>query len=274
IAEGVTTIEIKSGYGLDMASELKMLRVARKLGEEFPVRVKTSFLAAHALPPEFKGRADDYISHICEEMLPAAAEAGLVDMVDGFCEHIGFSADQMRRVFEAAKAHNLPVKLHAEQLSDQKGAELVAEFGGLSADHVEFISEAGVEAMAKAGVVATLLPAAFYFLKETQKPPIDAFRKHGVKMAVATDSNPGTAPVESLLLTANMACTFFGLTVEEALQAITCHAAKALGIQKETGVLEEGKHADFAIWDIGEPAELVYRIAANPCIGRVFNGRR
>lgn len=274
MAEGVTTIEIKSGYGLDTESELKMLRVAKKLGEWHPVRVRTTFLAAHALPPEYKGRADDYITHICEEMLPAAVEAGLVDAVDGFCEHIGFSNAQMRRVFEAAKKHNLPVKLHAEQLSDQQGAELVAEFGGLSADHIEFLSEQGVQAMAKAGTVATLLPAAFYFLGETQKPPMDMLRQHKVPMAIATDSNPGTAPIESLLLTMNMASTFFGMTVDEVLRGVTVHAAHALGLQKHIGTLALGKRADFVLWGVAEPAELVYRIGVNPCRERVYGGRR
>lgn len=274
MAEGVTTVEIKSGYGLDTENELKMLRVARKLGEWHPVNIRTTFLAAHALPPEFKDRADDYISHICEEMLPAAAEAKLVDAVDGFCEHIGFSVSQMRRVFEAAKKHNLPVKLHAEQLSDQQGAELVAEFGGLSADHIEFLSEQGVAAMAKAGTVATLLPAAFYFLRETQKPPMQALRKHGVAMAVASDSNPGTAPIESLLLTMNMASTCFGMTVAEVLRGVTLHAAKALGVQHRIGTLAVGKRADFGLWAVSEPAELVYRIGVNPLRERVYGGRR
>lgn len=274
MAEGVTTIEIKSGYGLDTESELKMLRVAKKLGEWHPVRVRTTFLAAHALPPEYKGRADDYITHICEEMLPAAVEAGLVDAVDGFCEHIGFSNAQMRRMFEAAKKHDLPVKLHAEQLSDQQGAELVAEFGGLSADHIEFLSEQGVQAMAKAGTVATLLPAAFYFLRETQKPPMDMLRQHKVPMAIATDSNPGTAPIESLLLTMNMASTFFGMTVDEVLRGVTVHAAHALGLQKHIGTLALGKRADFVLWGVAEPAELVYRIGVNPCRERVYGGRR
>lgn len=273
MAEGVTTIEIKSGYGLDVENEMKMLRVARRLGVEFPVHIRTSFLGAHALPPEFDGKADDYIAHVCEDMLPAITAENLADAVDGFCEHIGFSHAHMRRVFEAARAHGLPVKLHAEQLSDQRGAELVAEFGGLSADHVEYISEAGVAAMAKAGTVAVLLPAAFYCLKETTKPPIDWFRKHGVAMAVATDSNPGTAPVESLLLAMNMACTLFGLTMDEAFEGVTTHAATALGIAAETGTLAIGKRADFVLWDVQEKAELVYRIGANPCIARVVGGQ-
>lgn len=272
MAEGVTTVEIKSGYGLDLPNELKMLRVARKLGEQHPVRVCTTFLAAHAVPPEFAGREDDYISYICEEMLPAAAEVGLVDAVDGFCEHIGFSVQQMRRVFEVAARYGLSVKLHAEQLSNQHGAELVAEFGGLSADHVEFLTEAGAEAMAKTGTVAVLLPAAFYFLRETQKPPLELLRRHGVPLAVATDCNPGTAPIESLLLAANMACMLFGLTVSEVLRGITCNAARALGLHHRTGSLATGKRADFVVWDIAEPAELPYRLAANPCRERVFGG--
>lgn len=274
MAEGVTTVEIKSGYGLDTESELKMLRVARKLGEWHPVNVRTTFLAAHAVPPEYKDRADDYITHICEEMLPAAVEAGLVDAVDAFCEHIGFSNAQVRRVFEAARKHGLPVKLHAEQLSDQQGAELVAEFGGLSADHIEFLSRQGVAAMARAGTVATLLPAAFYFLRETQKPPMAGLREHGVRMAVATDSNPGTAPIESLLLTMNMACTFFGMTVDEVLRGVTVNAAHALGLGEHIGTLAVGKRADFVLWNVAEPAELVYRIGVNPCRERVFGGRR
>ena len=272
MTDGVTTIEIKSGYGLDLENEMKMLRVARQLGEVFPVRVRTSFLGAHALPPEFEGRQDDYVSHIVNDMLPAIAEAKLADAVDGFCEHIGFTHAQMRRIFEAAKKYNLPVKLHAEQLSNQKGAELVAEFGGLSADHVEYVDEAAVKAMAAADVVAVLLPAAFYCLKETTKPPIDLFRKHGVKMALATDSNPGTAPVESLLLAMNMGCTLFGLTIDEALAGVTTHAAQALGLPN-TGSLAVGQVADFAFWDASEPAELVYRIGAAPCIGRVLSGK-
>lgn len=274
MAEGVTTIEIKSGYGLDTKNELKMLRVARKLGEWHPVRVRTTFLAAHALPPEFAGRVDSYIDHICNEMLPAAAEAGLVDAVDGFCEHIGFSTAQMRRVFEVAAKYHLPVKLHAEQLSDQHGAELVAEFGGLSADHIEFVSEAGVKAMAQAGTVATLLPAAFYFLRETQKPPLDLLRHYGVKMAVATDSNPGTAPIESLFLAMNMACTLFNMTVAETLCGVTFNAAYALGLQRHIGSLVVGKRADLVWWDIAEPAEIVYRMGANPCRQRIYGGRQ
>lgn len=272
IAEGVTTVEIKSGYGLDIGAELKMLRVARRLGEWLPVRVKTSFLAAHSLPPEFKGKADAYITAVCEEMLPAAAEAGLVDAVDGFCEHIAFSTAQIRRVFEAARRLKLPVKLHAEQMSNQHGAELVAEFGGLSADHVEYVDEAAAKAMAAAGTVAVLLPAAFYFLRQTQKPPIEYFRAYEVDMAVATDMNPGTAPIESVLLALNMASTCFGLTVEESLRGATVNAAKALGLQERLGMLKVGQVADFAVWDVIDPAELVYRIGVNPLAQRVFGG--
>lgn len=271
MAEGVTTIEIKSGYGLDTETEIKMLRVARQLDEAYPVTIRTTFLGAHALPTDYAERADDYIDYVCQEMLPACAEEGLVDAVDGFCESIGFSQKQMRRVFDVAKAHGLPVKLHAEQLTDQQGAELVAEFGGLSADHLEYLTEKGAKAMAKAGTVAVILPAAFYFLRETTKPPIDLLRQHKVPMAVATDSNPGTAPIESLLLTANMACTFFGMTVEEVWHGITAGGAKALGLE-DRGTLQPGQRADFALWDTGSPAELVYRIAANTCLGRVVGG--
>lgn len=273
MAEGVTTVEIKSGYGLDLANELKMLRVARGLEKRYPVRICTTFLAAHAIPPEFAGRGDDYIRYVCEEMLPAAAEAGLVDAVDGFCEHIGFSVPQMRRVFETAARYGLPVKLHAEQLSNQQGAELVAEFSGLSADHVEFLTESGAEAMAKAATVAVLLPAAFYFLREMQKPPLELLRRHDVSLAVATDCNPGTAPIESLLLAANMACTLFGLTVDEVLRGIICNAARALGLHERIGSLAIGKRADFVVWNITEPAELPYRLAAHPCRERVFGGQ-
>lgn len=272
MAEGVTTIEIKSGYGLNTENELKMLRVGRKLGELHPITVCTTLLAAHALPPEFD-RSDDYIAHICSELLPVAAEAGLVDAVDGFCDHIGFSTRQMRCLFEAAARHNLPVKLHAEQLSDQRGAELVAEFGGLSADHIEFLSETGVKIMAQAGTVATLLPAAFYFLRETQKPPIALLRENNVAMAIATDSNPGTAPIESLLLAMNMACMLFGLTVTEIFRGVTINAAKALGLQQRIGSLAVGKRADFVRWEVAEPVELLYHMGANPCRERIYGGR-
>ncbi|MBI2381030.1 MAG: imidazolonepropionase [Gammaproteobacteria bacterium] len=270
-AEGVTTVEIKSGYGLDTESECKLLRVARRLGKGFPVTVRTSFLGAHALPPEYAGRADDYIDLVCGEMLPAVAAQGLADAVDAFCERIGFSSAQTRRVFEAAQAHDLPVKLHAEQLSDQGGAALVAEFHGLSADHLEYLSAEGIAAMAEAGTVAVLLPAAYYFLRETKLPPIAELRAAGVPMAIATDHNPGTAPVQSLLLMLNMACTLFRMTPEEALRGVTVNAAKALGLA-DRGRIAAGLRADFVLWDIAEPAELAYRFGTNPCAQVVVGG--
>lgn len=273
LAEGVTTLEIKSGYGLDLENERKMLRVARRIGELAPVRVRTTFLGAHALPPEYAGRADDYIEHICKEMLPALAAEGLVDAVDAFCERIGFSAAQTERVFEIAQHLGLPVKLHAEQLSDQGGAALVARFGGLSADHLEFLSEDGIAEMAVAGTVAVLLPGAFYFLRETRLPPIQTLRAAGVPLALATDCNPGTSPMTSLLLTMNMGCTLFKLTPQEALAGVTLHAARALGAQEELGSLRVGKHADFVLWEIERPGELAYGIGANPCRGVVVGGR-
>lgn len=259
LADGVTTLEIKSGYGLDLDNEMKMLGVARRIGEELGMTVRTSFLGAHALPPEYADRADDYIDAVCDEMLPAVAAAGLADAVDGFCENIAFSAAQMRRVFEAAHGHDLPVKLHAEQLSDQGGAALVAEFGGLSADHLEYADEAAIRAMAEAGTVAVLLPGAFYALRETQLPPIDSLRRHGVAMAVATDLNPGTSPLLSLRLAMSMACTLFRLTPTEALRGATVHAAQALGLD-DRGALAIGKRADLVVWDARAPAELSYWI--------------
>ncbi|MES2019291.1 MAG: imidazolonepropionase [Pseudomonadota bacterium] len=272
LAEGVTTIEIKSGYGLDLANEAKMLRVARRIGELLPVGVATTFLGAHALAPEFAGRADDYISAICEDMLPQIAANGLADAVDAFCERIGFSNAQTERVFEAARAHGLPVKLHAEQLSDQHGAELVARFGGLSADHLEHLSEDGIQAMAAAGTVAVLLPGAYYFLRDTTPPPVAALRAAGVPMAVATDCNPGTSPMTSMLLALNMVCTLWRLTPQEALAGATVHAARALGRQADIGTLEVGKRADFALWDIARPADLSYAIGFNPCRAVVNGG--
>ncbi len=272
LAEGVTTIEIKSGYGLTLEAEAKMLRVARRVGTLLPVGVATTFLGAHALPPEFAGRADDYVTHLCEAMLPALAGQGLVDAVDAFCERIGFSNAQTERVFAAARSHGLPVKLHAEQLSDQGGAELVARFGGLSADHLEHLSEAGVAAMAAAGTVAVLLPGAYYFLRDTTPPPVAALRAAGVPMAVATDCNPGTSPMTSLLLALNMACTLWRLTPQEALAGATIHAARALGREAEIGSLEVGKRADFALWDIARPADLSYAIGLNPCRAVVNGG--
>lgn len=264
LAEGVTTIEIKSGYGLEREAEMRMLRVARRLGDLRPVSVRTTFLGAHAVPPEAKDTPDAYVDQVCDDMLPAVAEAGLADAVDAFCESIGFSLDQTRRVFEAAKAHGLPVKLHAEQLSNLGGAALVSEYKGLSADHIEYLDEAGVRAMAEAGVVAVLLPGAFYVLRETKQPPIDLLRAHGVPMALSTDSNPGTAPVTSLLLMLSMGCTFFRLTPEEALAGITRNGARALGLE-DRGILREGLRADMVLWDIGHPAELAYAVGFNPC---------
>lgn len=272
LAEGVTTVEIKSGYGLDLESEAKSLRAARRLGQERRVTVKTTFLGAHALPPEAAGDKDAYIDLVADEMLPAIAAEGLADAVDGFCEGIAFSPEQMARVFAAAKAAGLPVKLHADQLSNLHGAELAARYGALSADHLEYTDEAGALAMAKAGTVATLLPGAFYFIRETKKPPLDLFRRHGVKMALATDSNPGTSPLTSLLLTMNMAATLFSMTVEECLAGVTREAARALGILGETGTLEAGKFADLAIWNIERPAELVYRMGFNPLHARFRRG--
>ncbi len=272
LAEGVTTIEIKSGYGLTVEAEARMLRVARRVGDVLPVAVATTFLGAHALPPEYAGRADDYVTHICEQMLPRLAALGLVDAVDAFCERIGFSNAQTERVFAAARAHGLPVKLHAEQLSDQRGAQLVARFQGLSADHLEHLSQAGIAAMAAAGTVAVLLPGAYYFLRDTTPPPVAALREAGVPMAVATDCNPGTSPMTSLLLAMNMACTLWRLTPLEALAGATIHAARALGREADIGSLEVGKRADFALWDIARPADLSYAIGLNPCRGVVNGG--
>jgi len=335
MAEGVTTIEVKSGYGLDLANETKSLRAARRLGYRVgqspandltptpypspqggggpstskpsssvqedkattrmspsplwggvggggtldikpgarPVSVRTTFLGAHALPPEAGGDKDAYIGTVADHMLPAIAALGLADAVDGFCEGIAFSPDQIANVFEKARELGLPVKLHADQLSNLGGAALAARFGALSADHVEFTDEDGAKAMAKAGTVAVLLPGAFYFIRETKKPPVDLFRADGVAMAIATDCNPGTSPLTSLLLTMNMAATLFRLTVDECLLGVTRHAATALGLSKEVGTLETGKSADLAIWDVERPAELVYRIGFNPLHARVWRGR-
>ncbi len=258
LRDGVTTVEIKSGYGLDLASERKMLRVIRRLGETLPLTVRSTCLAAHALPPEYAERGDDYIAHICAEMLPALAAEGLVDAVDAFCEYLAFSPAQVERVFIAARALGLPVKLHAEQLSSLGGSSLAARYQALSADHLEFMTEADAQAMAAAGSVAVLLPGAFYFLRETQLPPMDALRKHGVTLAIASDLNPGTSPALSLRLMLNMACTLFRMTPEEALAGVTLHAAKALGLAGSHGSLEAGKVADFVAWDIARPAELSY----------------
>ncbi|RWO75434.1 MAG: imidazolonepropionase [Mesorhizobium sp.] len=273
IAEGLTTIEVKSGYGLDLENEKKSLRAARLLGENRPVTVTTSFLGAHALPPEAKGDKDSFIDLVANEILPAVTAEGLADAVDGFCEGLAFSPEQISRVFDAAKAAGLPVKLHADQLSNLHGAELAARYGALSADHLEYTDEAGAAAMARAGTVATILPGAYYFIRETKKPPIGLFRQHGVKMAVATDCNPGTSPLTSLLLTMNMAATLFGLTVDECLAGVTREAARALGRLGSTGTLEAGKSADLAIWDIERPAELVYRMGFNPLHARIWRGQ-
>jgi imidazolonepropionase len=271
--DGVTTLEIKSGYGLDLDSEMKSLKVARRLGEVLPLSVVTTFLGAHALPPEAKGDKDAYIAEICDRQLPAVAKAGLADAVDAFCESIAFSPEQVARVFETARGFGLPVKLHAEQLTTLGGAQLAARFGALSADHLEHADEAGVQALAQVGVVAVLLPGAFYFLRETQKPPVDLLRKHKVPIAISSDSNPGTSPLTSLLLTMNMAATFFRLTVDECLLGVTRQAARALGRLDQVGTLEAGKSCDLAIWDIERPAELVYRIGFTPLHQRVWRGR-
>ena len=273
MAEGVTTIEIKSGYGLDLESERRCLTVARRIGEANPVSVATTFLGAHALPPEANGDKDAYIALIVREMLPKLAAEGLIDAVDAFCEGIAFSPDQTRRLFAAARALGLPVKLHADQLSNLHGAALAAEFGALSADHLEYTDEAGAAAMAASGTVAVLLPGAFYFLRETQKPPVDAFRRQGVGMAIATDCNPGSSPLTSLLLAMNMAATQFRLTVDECLAGVTRIAARALGRQDDIGTLEAGKSCDLAIWDVERPAELVYRMGYNPLFARVWRGQ-
>ncbi|MBA4089214.1 MAG: imidazolonepropionase [Sphingobium sp.] len=272
IDEGVTTVEIKSGYGLTCDDEIKMLRAARALGKERPVTIHTTFLGAHAVPPEYAGDSDGYIDLVCEDMLPAAAGLGLVDAVDAFCEGIGFSADQTGRVFGAARALGLPVKLHAEQLSNLNGARLAAEAGALSADHLEHLDTEGVAAMARAGTVATLLPGAYYFTRETRLPPIEGLRAAGVPIALATDCNPGTSPLTSILLVMNMGATLFRLTVEECLLGVTRHAARALGSSDETGTIEAGKSCDLAIWDIERPAELVYRMGHNPLHARIWKG--
>ena len=269
---GVTTAEIKSGYGLSLATELKCLKVARELGQRFAVDVRTTLLAAHALPPEYEGRPDDYIAEIVQRILPEAARLGLADAVDAFCETIAFTPAQTRRVFEAARAHGLPVKLHAEQLSNQHGAALAAEFGALSADHLEHVDAAGVAAMAHAGTVAVLLPGAYYFLRDTTPPPIALFRRHRVPMAVATDCNPGTSPTTHLPLMLNMACTLFRLTPAEALLGVTRHAARALGLQASHGSIEAGKQADLCLWDVEAPAELAYAVGASPLRARLHHG--
>jgi imidazolonepropionase len=272
IAEGVTTIEIKSGYGLSVDAELKMLRAARALADKRRITVRTSYLAAHATPAEYNGSNGAYITDVVLPGLAAAAQENLADAVDGFCEGIAFSPDEIRLVFDAAAACRLPVKLHADQLSNLGGAALAAEYKALSADHLEYTDEAGCTAMAAAGTVAVLLPGAFYFIRETKKPPLNLFRKHGVSMALATDNNPGSSPLTSLLLTMNMAATLFGMTIEECLAGVTREAAKALGMGDDIGTIEVGKKADLAIWAIDNPAELVYRMGFNPLYGRVIDG--
>jgi len=271
MAEGVTTIEIKSGYGLSRDDEARCLRAARRLGQQLPLTVRTTSLAAHALPPEFDGRADDYIDAVVQ-WLPSWHAEGLVDAVDAFCERIGFTTEQTRRVFEAARALQLPVKLHAEQLSHTGGAALAAQFGALSCDHLEHLNDAGVDAMAAAGTVAVLLPGAYYFLRETKLPPIATLRAAGVPMAVASDHNPGSSPALSLLLMLHMACTLFRLTPEEALRGVTTHAARALGLAASHGSLAAGKQADFVVWDLEHPNELAYWFGRNPCRRVVRSG--
>ncbi|GAC1404428.1 MAG: imidazolonepropionase [Candidatus Velthaea sp.] len=274
LAEGVTTVEIKSGYGLDAETEIRTLRVARRLGETLPVTVRTTFLGAHSVPPEFRKNADGYIDMICRDLLPRIAAEQLADAVDGFCETVAFTSDQIARVFERCRVLGLRVKLHADQLSDGGGAALAARFSALSADHLEHTSDAGIAALRAAGTIAVVLPGAYYFLRETQAPPIEKLRAAGVPIAIATDSNPGTSPLVSLLLAMNMACTLFRLTPEEALRGATHNAARALGIAAERGTLEAGKYADIAVWDVGHPAELSYAIGANPCAIVYKNGRR
>lgn len=272
LAEGVATIEVKSGYGLDVETECRMLLAARALDDARDVRIKTSFLGAHAVPAEFKGRPDVYIDEVCLPSLEAAHAQGLVDAVDGFCEGIAFTSDQVERVFKRAKALGLPVKLHAEQLSNLGGAKLAARYGALSADHLEYATEEDAKTMAAAGTVAVLLPGAFYMLRESTAPPVAAFREHGVAIALATDCNPGSSPLTSLLLAMNMGCTLFRLTPEEALAGVTRHAARALGLT-DCGVIRAGSLADLAIWDVEHPAELAYRIGYNPLHARIIGGR-
>ena len=272
MAEGMTTIEIKSGYGLELETERRQLRAARRFGRECPINVRTTFLGAHALPPEAKGDTAEYIETLCRDMLPTLAAEHLADAVDAFCESIAFSPEETAQVFSAARALGLPVRLHADQLSNLGGATLAARFGALSADHLEYASDEGVAAMAGAGTVAVLLPGAFYFIREKQVPPVDSFRRHGVPMALATDSNPGSSPLTSLLLAMNMGATLFRLTVDECIAGVTREAARALGMMTEVGSLEAGKWCDLAIWDIERPAELVYRMGFNPLHARVWRG--
>ncbi len=272
INEGVTTVEIKSGYGLDFETECKMLRVARLLGEKFPVNVCPTYLGAHALPPEFQGKSDSYIDFICQEVMPRLAEENLATAVDAFCEKIAFTPEQTERVLKLATDLGFPVKLHAEQLSDLGGASLAAKYKALSADHLEYLSEIGARALAQSGTVAVLLPGAFYFLQESRTPPVGLLRQYDIPIAISTDCNPGSSPVCSLLLMLNMACTLFRLTPEEALRGVTRNAAWALGLQDGIGTLEEGKVGDFVVWDISEPAELAYAVGFNPCCQVIRRG--
>ncbi|HGF7476133.1 TPA: imidazolonepropionase [Vibrio mimicus] len=272
LRSGVTSVEVKSGYGLTLKDELKMLRAAKALEQHRRVKITTTLLAAHALPPEFQGRSDDYIAHICQEIIPRVAEEQLASSVDVFCESIGFSVAQTERVFHAAQAHDLQIKGHTEQLSNLGGSALTARMGGLSVDHIEYLDEAGVKALAQSNTVATLLPGAFYFLRETQKPPIEWLRQHRVPMAISTDLNPGTSPFADLSLMMNMGCTLFGLTPEETLRGVTCHAAQALGYVTSRGQIAEGYDADLAIWNIEHPAELSYQVGISRLHARMVNG--
>ncbi|HHF3177504.1 TPA: imidazolonepropionase [Vibrio alginolyticus] len=272
LASGVTSVEVKSGYGLTLNDEIKMLRAAKMLEQERKVKITTTLLAAHAIPPEFQGRADDYIEHICQDIIPVVAKEELAASVDVFCESIGFNLEQTEKVFVAAKRHGLKVKGHTEQLSNLGGTALTAQYNGLSADHIEFLDEQGVKALARSNTVATLLPGAFYFLRETQLPPIELLREHNVPMAIATDVNPGTSPFSDLTLMLNMACTLFRLTPQEALRGVTQHAAKALGYQNLRGEIKVGFDADFSIWDIESPADLSYQVGAKRLVGRIVNG--
>jgi imidazolonepropionase len=271
LAEGITTIEIKSGYGLDVDTEMKMLRVARELGKLRPVDVITSFLGAHALPPEFQDNRDAYLKLVCDEALPAIAALKLADAVDAFCEKIAFSVEETARVFKAARRHNLPVKLHAEQLSNLGGAKMAASFGALSVDHIEYLDDSGVEAIAKSGTVAVLLPGAFYYLREKQQPPVAALRHAAVPIAISTDLNPGSSPIHSLLTTMNMACVLFGLRPDEALRGVTVNAARALGL-KDRGTIAAGQKADLALWDAERPGDLCYPIGYNPLAAVIRSG--
>ena len=273
LAEGVTTVEIKSGYGLALEQERKQLRAAHELARLRPFTLKATFLGAHAVPPEFAGRTDEYVRHVCSEMIPAIAAEGLADAVDVFCERIGFSPEQTRAVLEAASQHGLSVKVHADQLSNQHGAELAASLAALSADHLEYLDDTGAAALGRAGTTAVLLPGAFYFMRETRLPPLDLLRRHGVRMALATDSNPGTSPLTSLLATMNLAAVLFGMSVEECLIGVTRAAAHALSLSSSAGSLEPGKHCDLAIWNAERPAELVLRLGFNPLHARVWRGR-